>query len=73
VAISTTFSGVAFCSSRLFSGQVRQILSWPGSYETFRKVPTCIAYYQPSPDEEAQIIAWGLEASSLSLREGIYK
>lgn len=69
----TTFSGVAIASSRLFSGQIRQILNWPGSYETFRKVPTCIAYYQASPSDEAQIIAWGLEASSLSLREGFFK
>ncbi|GAA5914368.1 Hsp70 family protein [Sporobolomyces salmoneus] len=73
IDFGTTFSGVAFGSSRLFSGQIRQILNWPGSYETFRKVPTCIAYYQASPNEEAQIIAWGLEASSLSLREGFYK
>ncbi|GAA5942523.1 Hsp70 family protein [Sporobolomyces koalae] len=73
IDFGTTFSGVAYGSSRLFSGQIRQILSWPGSYETYRKVPTCIAYYQPSPHDEAQIIAWGLEASSVTLREGIFK
>ncbi|GAA5841891.1 hypothetical protein JCM3766R1_002529 [Sporobolomyces carnicolor] len=73
IDFGTTFSGVAIASSRLFSGQIRQILNWPGSYETFRKVPTCIAYYQASPSDEAQIIAWGLEASSLSLREGFFK
>ncbi|GAA5969837.1 hypothetical protein JCM3765_004591 [Sporobolomyces pararoseus] len=73
IDFGTTFSGVAYGSSRLFSGQIRSILSWPGSYETFRKVPTCIAYYQDSPNEEAQVIAWGLEASSLSIREGFYK
>lgn len=31
---STTFSGVAYGSTRLYSGSIRQILSWPGSYET---------------------------------------
>ncbi|GAA5889548.1 hypothetical protein JCM5296_005982 [Sporobolomyces johnsonii] len=73
VANATTFSGVAYGSNRHMQGAVRQILSWPGSYETFRKVPTCIAYYQPSPNDEAQIVAWGIQASVLTLREGFYK
>ncbi|GAA5822338.1 hypothetical protein JCM10212_005680 [Sporobolomyces blumeae] len=73
IDFGTTFSGVAYGSSRLFSGQIRQLLSWPGSYETFRKVPTCIAYYQASPADEAVIVAWGLEASGMSLRENFYK
>ncbi|GAA6018692.1 hypothetical protein JCM11491_001264 [Sporobolomyces phaffii] len=73
LSVGTTFSGVAYGSSRLFSGQIRQLLNWPGSFETFRKIPTCIAYYQASTQDEAQVIAWGLEASSLSLREGFFK
>jgi hypothetical protein len=54
-------------------GTVRQILNWPGSYETFRKVPTCIAYYQASPNDEAIVVAWGIEAKAMTLREGFYK
>jgi hypothetical protein len=34
-------------------GSVRQILNWPGTYETYRKVPTAIVYYQAIPAEEA--------------------
>jgi hypothetical protein len=36
-------------------GSVRQILNWPGTYETYRKVPTAIVYYQAIPAEEAVI------------------
>lgn len=73
LARSTTFSGVAYGSSRHMGGTIRQILNWPGSYETFRKVPTCIAYYQPSPNDEAVVVAWGIEAKAMTLREGFYK
>jgi len=55
------------------NGQIRCILTWPGSYETYRKVPTCIAYYQPTPSSEAVIVAWGIEAKAMTLREGFYK
>ncbi|GAA5878397.1 hypothetical protein JCM8547_007907 [Rhodosporidiobolus lusitaniae] len=73
IDFGTTFSGVAFGSQRHMGGAVRQILSWPGSYETFRKVPTCIAYYQPTPSSEAVIVAWGIEAKAMTVREGFYK
>ncbi|GAA5840524.1 hypothetical protein JCM11251_007608 [Rhodosporidiobolus azoricus] len=73
VDFGTTFSGVAFGSNRHMGGSVRQILNWPGSYETFRKVPTCIAYYQASPQTEAIIVAWGIEAKAMTLRAGFYK
>ncbi|GAA5915261.1 hypothetical protein JCM6882_003386 [Rhodosporidiobolus microsporus] len=73
VDFGTTFSGVAFGSNRHMGGSVRQILNWPGSYETFRKVPTCIAYYQPSPHAEAVIVAWGIEAKAMTVRSGFYK
>ncbi|GAA5978586.1 hypothetical protein JCM11641_002779 [Rhodosporidiobolus odoratus] len=73
IDFGTTFSGVAFGSNRYMGGSVRQILNWPGSYETFRKVPTCIAYYQPDPSAEAIIVAWGIEAKAMTVREGFYK
>ncbi|KAF7345112.1 hypothetical protein MVEN_01675100 [Mycena venus] len=40
IDFGTTFSGVAYGSSRIASGKVQQILNWPGSSETFRKIPT---------------------------------
>ncbi|GAA5933864.1 hypothetical protein JCM3775_000308 [Rhodotorula graminis] len=73
IDFGTTFSGVAFGSNRNMNGQIRCILSWPGSYETYRKVPTCIAYYQPTPSSEAVIVAWGIEAKAMTLREGFFK
>ena len=57
----TTFSGVSYGSSRIMSGTVQQILSWPGATENFRKIPTCLLY-----DEYGQVIAWGLEAKNAS-------
>jgi hypothetical protein len=54
-------------------GSVRQILNWPGTYETYRKVPTAIVYYQAIPAEEAVIVAWGIEAKAMTLRPGFYK
>jgi hypothetical protein len=65
IDFGTTFSGVAYGSSRIASGKVQQILHWPGSFETFRKVPTCILY-----DEQGQVIAWGLEAKNASPMPG---
>ncbi|BGP03164.1 protein of heat shock protein Hsp70 family [Rhodotorula toruloides] len=73
IDFGTTFTGIAYGSSRLFSGQIRQILSWPGSYETYRKVPTCILYEQNSPDEEAKIVSWGLEAKNATVTKGLIK
>lgn len=51
----------AYASSRIASGTIQQILHWPGSFETFRKVPTCLLY-----DEHGQVLAWGLEAKNAS-------
>jgi hypothetical protein len=59
IDFGTTFSGVAYGSSRIAGGQVQQILNWPGSFETFRKIPTCLLY-----DEYGQVLAWGLEAKN---------
>jgi hypothetical protein len=70
---STTFTGIAYGSSRLFSGQVRQILTWPGSYETYRKVPTCILYEQHDPEQEAKVVAWGIEAKNATVTRGLIK
>ncbi|KAL1757052.1 hypothetical protein FB107DRAFT_260277 [Schizophyllum commune] len=55
----------AYGSSRIDGGRVRQILHWPGSDETFRKIPTCLVY-----DMYGRVIAWGLEAKNMSPMEG---
>ncbi|GAA6044092.1 hypothetical protein JCM8097_000207 [Rhodosporidiobolus ruineniae] len=73
IDFGTTFTGIAYGSSRLFAGQIRQILSWPGSYETYRKVPTCILYSQPNPNEEAKVVAWGIEAKNATVTRGLIK
>ncbi|GJN93743.1 hypothetical protein Rhopal_006800-T1 [Rhodotorula paludigena] len=73
IDFGTTFSGIAYGSSRLFAGQIRQILSWPGSYETYRKVPTCILYEQQDPEDEAKIVSWGLEAKNATVTKGLIK
>ncbi|KAH0833971.1 D-arabinono-1,4-lactone oxidase-domain-containing protein [Lanmaoa asiatica] len=65
IDFGTTFSGVAYASARIASGVVQQILHWPGSLETFRKVPTCLLY-----DEHGQVMAWGLEAKNASPMPG---
>lgn len=39
----------------------------------YRKVPSCIMYSQPSPEDEAQVIAWGLEAKNMTLQPGMVK
>ncbi|GAA5899544.1 hypothetical protein JCM6882_001146 [Rhodosporidiobolus microsporus] len=69
----TTFTGIAYSSSRLFAGQIRQILSWPGSYKTYRKVPTCIPYEQYDPSQEAKIVSWGNEAKNATVTRGLLK
>ncbi|KAI9057551.1 actin-like ATPase domain-containing protein [Trametes sanguinea] len=68
IDFGTTFSGVAYGSSRIAAGKVQQILNWPGSFETFRKIPTCLLY-----DESGQVIAWGLEAKSAGPIPGAVK
>ncbi|KAG6334314.1 hypothetical protein ID866_4779 [Astraeus odoratus] len=68
IDFGTTFSGVAYASSRIQSGTIQQILRWPGSVETFRKVPTCLLY-----DEHGQVLAWGLEAKNASPMPGTYR
>ncbi|KAM0747949.1 actin-like ATPase domain-containing protein [Meredithblackwellia eburnea MCA 4105] len=73
IDFGTTFSGLAFASTRFMSGHIRQILNWPGSMETYRKVPTCIVYSQLSPNEDARIVSWGLEAKNTAVRPGLVK
>ncbi|PPQ68984.1 hypothetical protein CVT25_009169 [Psilocybe cyanescens] len=65
IDFGTTFSGVAFGSSRIAGGKIQQILQWPGSFETFRKIPTCLLY-----DEYGQVLAWGLEAKNAAPMPG---
>ncbi|KAF6747910.1 actin-like ATPase domain-containing protein [Ephemerocybe angulata] len=59
IEFGITSSTVAFCSPRINNGVVQQIIHWPGTYETLRKIPTCLIY-----DEEGRLLAWGLEAYS---------
>ncbi|KAI0270643.1 actin-like ATPase domain-containing protein [Gloeopeniophorella convolvens] len=68
IDFGTTFSGVAYGSSRIAAGKVQQILHWPGSMETFRKVPTCLLY-----DDRGQVLAWGLEAKNANPTPGSIK
>jgi hypothetical protein len=68
IDFGTTFSGVAYGSSRIDGGKVQQILNWPGSFETFRKIPTCLIY-----DEFGRVLAWGLEAKNASPIPGTIK
>ncbi|KAF8438549.1 actin-like ATPase domain-containing protein [Boletus edulis BED1] len=68
IDFGTTFSGVAYASARIASGTIQQILNWPGSFETFRKVPTCLLY-----DEHGHVLAWGLEAKNASLMPGTFR
>ncbi|KAJ8482579.1 hypothetical protein ONZ51_g5262 [Trametes cubensis] len=68
IDFGTTFSGVAYGSSRIAAGKVQQILNWPGSFETFRKIPTCLLY-----DQNGQILAWGIEAKNAGPIPGAIK
>ena len=58
----------AYGSSRIAGGKVQQILNWPGSFETFRKIPTCLLY-----DQTGQVIAWGIEAKNSGPMPGTTK
>lgn len=40
---------------------------WPGSSETFRKIPTALVYSVPSPTAQPEVVAWGLEAKSMGI------
>lgn len=53
-------------------GQIRQILNWPGSLETYRKIPTCLLYYQRGM-EDAELLIWGIQAKSSPVSEGMIK
>ncbi|KZV91854.1 hypothetical protein EXIGLDRAFT_693266 [Exidia glandulosa HHB12029] len=68
VLAGTTFSGVAYGSSRIAGGKVQQILRWPKAMDTFRKVPTCLLY-----DEQGRVLAWGLEAKHATIVQGMYR
>lgn len=63
IDFGTISSGIAYSFSRAVQGEAQQILSWPGSSENHRKVPTCLAY-----DEYDNVVAWGLEAKNASPR-----
>ncbi|KAF7307712.1 hypothetical protein MKEN_01131300 [Mycena kentingensis (nom. inval.)] len=66
IDFGTTFSGVAYGSSRFASGQILQIIKWPRSFETFRKIPTCLLY-----DDRGHLVDWGLNAKNARLGGGL--
>ncbi|OBZ74645.1 Heat shock protein 12B [Grifola frondosa] len=68
IDFGTTFSGVAYGSSRIAAGKVQQILNWPGTFETFRKIPTCLLY-----DASGRVLAWGIEAKNAGPVAGAIK
>ncbi|CAE6465095.1 unnamed protein product [Rhizoctonia solani] len=68
IDFGTTFSGVAYGSSRIAGGKVQQILQWPGSFENFRKIPTCLLY-----GEHGEVLTWGLEAKNASPIPGSFR
>ncbi|KAJ7058145.1 actin-like ATPase domain-containing protein [Mycena amicta] len=68
VDFGTTFSGVAYGSSRFAAGRVQQILKWPRSLEKFRKIPTCLLY-----DEHGRLLDWGLQAKNARLQPGLLR
>ncbi|TFK97809.1 hypothetical protein BDV98DRAFT_534864 [Pterulicium gracile] len=67
IDFGTTFSGVAYASSRIAGGAVQQVLKWPGSIELHPKIPTCLLY------EQGDVLAWGLEAKNAQPMEGTTK
>ena len=68
VVLSPLFRFQAYGSSRIAAGKVQQILNWPGSFETFRKIPTCLLY-----DQTGQVMAWGIEAKNAGPMPGAIK
>ncbi|KAI0052499.1 actin-like ATPase domain-containing protein [Auriscalpium vulgare] len=68
IDLGTTFSGVAYGSSRIAGGAVQQILVWPGTSEHYRKIPTCLLY-----DDTGKVLAWGLEAKNAGPLPGTMK
>lgn len=68
VDFGTTFSGISYGSSRIDRGVVQQVLQWPGTSETFRKIPTCLVY-----DDSSNLLAWGLEAKYGGRVPGTYR
>lgn len=68
IDFGTTMSGVAYGSTRIAGGKVQQVLNWPGTQDTYRKIPTCLLY-----DESGRVLAWGIEAKSSGPIPGTYK
>ncbi|KAF9511536.1 hypothetical protein BS47DRAFT_1298749 [Hydnum rufescens UP504] len=63
VDFGATHSGVSYATST--NGKVIPIVSWPGSSDPLRKIPTCLVY-----DSLGNVRAWGLEARDINLRRG---
>ncbi|KAF9510332.1 hypothetical protein BS47DRAFT_1348130, partial [Hydnum rufescens UP504] len=60
------YSGVSYATST--SGEVHQMLAWPGSSAAVSKIPTCLVY-----DPLGHIRAWGVEAKDISLKKDGFK
>ena len=63
IDFGATHSGVSYATST--NGKVVPIISWPGSSDPFRKIPTCLVY-----DNLGDVRAWGIEARDINLRRG---
>jgi hypothetical protein len=63
IDFGAAYSGVSYAAST--SGEMHQILTWPGSSASLPKIPTCLVY-----DALGHLRAWGLEAKDLSLKKG---
>ncbi|KAF9511530.1 hypothetical protein BS47DRAFT_1395036 [Hydnum rufescens UP504] len=63
VDFGATHSGLSYTTSS--NGKVIPIISWPGSSDPFRKIPTCLVY-----DNLGDLRAWGLQARDINLRRG---
>ncbi|KAK4702478.1 hypothetical protein P7C70_g3743, partial [Phenoliferia sp. Uapishka_3] len=82
IDFGTTFSGVSYASEKHFGEQTRMVLSWPGTDEHFRKIPTCLIYraaYPGEKDEYGQpvvgftVASWGLVAKRSAAGPNEYK
>ncbi|KAF7297155.1 FAD-binding PCMH-type domain-containing protein [Mycena indigotica] len=58
----------AYGSSGFSAGQVQQIMRWPHSLETLRKIPTCLLY-----DVDGRLVDWGLQAKNARLQPGLIR
>ena len=63
IDFGAAYSAVSYTTSG--AGRVNPIVSWPGSSDSSRKIPTCLVY-----DGLGHVRAWGLEAKDIGLGKG---